>query len=217
MCDCLGLCRHAERDMALKRASLPSRASSKRACQEEVRVIIQKRLFGIPLVTQAQRRRAVVAYYLLIVLAILPALIRSKIMGIDMAIQSLMIGSIFGGFIFGGPVKPYIGTSADGSIPSGIQNLNLGAAKPWGAIVPLDERESAERDAAHYSAYVILRWSLFPITIIYFLLLGVVPQWVVHNSPTLFWLLVVVIISLPQSVILWNEASSADTEPTPIR
>jgi hypothetical protein len=179
-------------------------------------MITQTRFLGMPLVTQVQRRRIVVGYYLLLGLTSLPMLILDKPITVLLAIQALTIGGLFGGIQPGGPVKSYQGAS--GADPSGIQSLNLSGAKPWNGFAPLDERETTERDSAHYRAYVILRILLVLFVGIYFVLLRIIPRWLTHNSPTLLWLLTVVIISLPQSVILWTETStSEETELTRVR
>ena len=171
-------------------------------------MITQTRFLGMPLVTQAQRRRIVVGYYLILGLTTLPALILNKPITVFLAIQALTIGGLFGGIQPGGPVKSYQGASD--AAPSGIQTLNLSGAKPWNVFARLDERETTERDAAHYCAYVILRGLLLVFICVYFVLLGITPRWLTLNSPTLVWLLSVVIISLPQSVILWTEATTSE-------
>jgi hypothetical protein len=179
-------------------------------------VITETRFLGMPLVTQVQRRWFVVGYYLLIVVTALPALILNKPITTLFAIQVVTIGGLLGGIKPGGPVKSYEGVSS--AVPSNIQTLNLSGTKPWNFFPPLDEREARERDAAHYRAYVILRWSLVFAVLVYFLLLDIIPRWLTHNSPTLFWLLAIVVVSLPQSVILWTEASrSEETQLTRVR
>jgi hypothetical protein len=179
-------------------------------------MITQTRFFGMPLITQAQRRRIVVGYYLMLGLATLPPLILNKPVRVFLAIQALTIGGLLGGIQPGGPVRSYQGVS--NAVPSGIQTLNLSGFKPWNFFAPLDERETTERDAAHYQAFVILRGLLLIAVCMYFLLLGIIPRWLALNSPTLFWLLTVIIISLPQSVILWTEASTCEeTDLTRIR
>lgn len=180
-------------------------------------MITRTRFLGMPLVTQAQRRRIVVGYYLMLGLTTFPSLFFNKPITFFLAIQALTIGGLFGGVKPGGPVKSYQGGASDAA-SSGILTLNLSGSRAWNFFAPLDERETTERDAAHYRAYVILRSLLVVLVGSYFVLLDITPRWLALNSPTLFWLLTVVIISLPQSVILWTEAStSEEAELTRIR
>jgi hypothetical protein len=171
-------------------------------------MITQTRFFGMPLVTQAQRQRIVIGYYVTLGLTTLPPLIRDKPVTAFLAIQAITIGGLLGGIQSGGPVKSYQGTSE--GAPSGIQTLKLSGRKPWNFFTPLDERETTERDAAHYRAYAILRGLLVVFAGVYFALLTVIPHWLAVNSPTLLWLLTVVIFSLPQSVILWTETPACE-------
>ena len=169
-------------------------------------MIQQTKFLGIPLRTLENRRTLVVCYYVfLLVFATIP-LARHKFMPEVLIIQTLTIGGMFGGIKALGPVKPY----SDSQLPvdgdtSPIQQLGLGAAPARVPSPSLDEREQAERDHAHYVAYRILRWSLTVITFFIWFLSSVAPASLVNNGPTLLWVLLVLVLSLPQSVILWTE------------
>jgi hypothetical protein len=101
-------------------------------------------------------------------------------------------------------VKFYGSGNADPDASS-LLTLNLGGKRReicrW-----LDEREQSERDHAHYLAYKILRWVLGMTAVAYLVAVQFSKAWLEPRAPALLWMLLVVVLGLPQSVILWNEA-----------
>lgn len=170
--------------------------------------MIQRTSFlGIPLRTQRNRRALVLAYYgVLFGLASIP-LALGKVMPPIFLMQTLTLGGLLGGIsAFGGPVKNYAGRPGiEGPEPSTLQDLNLSGRPRFSALKPLDEREKNERDYAHFRAFYILCAVLTLFTLAVYFEAEARPAFLVHNLPTLLWLLLVFAFSLPQSVILWTE------------
>jgi hypothetical protein len=159
---------------------------------------------GIPLRTQSQRRRLVLGYYALLAIFFVPLFVLGKPILFTLIAQTLTLGGILGGIRAGGPVKFYGSGNADPDASS-LLTLNLGGKRRelcrW-----LDEREQSERDHAHYLAYKILRWVLGMTAVAYLVAVQFSKAWLEPRAPALLWMLLVVVLGLPQSVILWNEA-----------
>jgi hypothetical protein len=124
--------------------------------------------------------------------------------------QTLTLGGLLGGIKMGGPVKAYAQPKVPLGASDGTRILNLAGRKPFDTSLPqnwmpLDEREQTQRDRAHYEAYNILRGALAIGAVVYIALLCWQPDWLIHKSPILLWLLLVYVLSLPQSVLLWME------------
>lgn len=168
-------------------------------------------LFGIRLQSRRQRRLIVVGYYLLVSTYPLIALIRGYrvVSGQgNLIYPTFFLAGLLGGIRTGGPVKPYEGPDV-GAYPDGMITLHLnGRGLPVGPI-SLDERETAQRDHAHYRAYATLRWVIAAAAILYWLPFDSTPVWLQHWTPMLLWTLLMFTLSLPQAIILW-------TEPDPI-
>jgi len=160
---------------------------------------------GIPLRTQSQRRRLVLGYYALLAIFFVPLFVLGKPILFTLIAQTLTLGGILGGIRAGGPVKPYGGGSADHDASS-LLTLNLEGKRRRGMSPWLDEREQAERDHAHYLAYKILRWVLGMTAVAYLVAVQFSKAWLEPRASALLWMLLVVVLGLPQSVILWNEA-----------
>lgn len=162
---------------------------------------------GIPLRTLAHRRALVVGFYCFIAgLAVLP-ITHGKPLGGVFLIQTVMLGTIFGGVKAGGPVKSFAETPPPGECEL-ITTLHLDARPTPTRTWLLDERERIQRDRAHYTAYRLLMLVLalgLSVAAIVRGLSGAAPAFLEHNALTLLWLLVVVGLSLPPSVILWTE------------
>jgi hypothetical protein len=171
-------------------------------------MIEQSKFLGMPIRTRRQRRTLVVCFYIYVLAFAAVPLYRSRWFPMVMVVQTLVLGGLLGGLQEGGPVKPF-------SRP--VLPLDL-SETVWESVVPnnrppkvswppLDERERTGRDQAHYGAYRILRWGLGVAALLYWLLLNWTPTktWLYANSPTLLWLLLVFVLSLPQAVVLWTE------------
>ncbi len=182
-------------------------------------MITETSFLGLPLRTAAQRRTFVLLYYGLLVLFTVVAFARHRALPEALWMQTLVFGSMLGGIRTGGPVKAY----AEPRFPLGAgaldeQPIALGldpglrramAPRAWS---PLDERETAQRDRAHYQAYRIVRWTVCGAAGAYFGAWLWRPLLLEHETPVLLWLLLVFVLSLPQAVLLWTEPAPPEGE-----
>ncbi len=167
--------------------------------------MIQKATFlGISLRTTAHRRALVLAYYALLLGILGVFLWKQHFIAGGIFIQTLTLGGFFGGIRADGVVKPYAERTPDPTA-SPIQQLNLNGIFPRSSVRLLDERELHARDRAHYIAYRILRWTLCGAGAAMAFGMNFAPTFLINNSPNLLWALVVLVLSLPQSVVLWTE------------
>ncbi len=170
-------------------------------------MIQQTSFWGMPLRTQRQRRSLVVGFNLFILAFAALALLGTRgRFPFFLLPQTLFLGGLLGGIKIDGPVKVY----EDSSLPlgnGGTQTLNLEGRRPFNPLgySPLDEREQTQRDHAHYTAYRILRWTLGALILGYCLSLNWTNPWLSARLPILAWILLVYVLSLPQSVVLWTE------------
>jgi hypothetical protein len=183
-------------------------------------MIEQTRFLGMPLRTQRQRRGLVVGYNLFVIAFSVLALWRShERFPLNLWLQSILLGGMLGGIKIGGPVKVY----EESNLPignGGVQTLNLEGRRPFNNPLygsPLDEREQTQRDRAHYTAYRILRWSLCAVVFGYWLSLNWTYAWLSTKGPVLAWILLVYVLSLPQSVVLWTEPPEPANELAEVR
>ena len=176
--------------------------------------------FGLPLRNTTQRRRLVILYYA-IVLAMAAFGVRSeKLLSGALVAQTFFLGGLFGGIRAGGLIKPYREPKLplSGDDPDGTPitlNLNGRSPRTWGRFpwTPLDEREREQVEHAHFIAYRLLASGLCALGAAAVLWMSLAPdvgRRMSHAAPLLFWLLLVVALSLPQSVLLWTEPN----EPT---
>lgn len=162
-------------------------------------------------------RRWIVAVYWLLVLGFTSAFLRHQFrhafdaIAILYTIQVLInIPAILGGVRAGGLVKPFRGVRWAPLIDRDDIQTVFGPPKPVvaGLISPeaeLDERERHDRDRVHFVAYTAVRW-LALLLFASYLALGVFrADWTERLGPTFFFLLTLVLWSLPQSLILWND------------
>ena len=180
----------------------------------ELTMIEQTSFLGLPLRTQAQRRRLVWIYYAsLLGLTVLYLWKPHPTIG-PMLAQVVFLGGLLGGIRVGGPVKPYSEPGRlEGNGPGELTTLNLsGQPRPFRLFSPLDERERHERDQAHYRAYVVLRWTVLAGAFVLALTSFIAPAWLAGHAAALLWAFVVYLLSLPQSVVLWTEPSAAPAD-----
>jgi hypothetical protein len=185
-------------------------------------MVEQTKFWGMPLRTLRQRRLLVVCYYLLFA-AIAAAGFWLGLKSFGALIQfAFMMAVLLGGISYQGPVKAYerLPVPLD---QDGLQTLNLSGRREnqmhlW---TPLDERERTERNEAHYTAYRILRWTLGLGAVAYALSLNWThpgARWDLGSQlPMLVWMLVVYVLSLPQTVVLWTEPEEPAGELVEVR
>jgi hypothetical protein len=166
---------------------------------------------GLPLRTASQRRLLVVLYNGILAALAIIGFCRGKGLAGPLLAQTFVLGGLLGGIRAGGPVKPFTETRnplAGGLLEEAPITLGLNAASPgWRPFswTPLDERERVQRDRAHYCAYRILLWILLATMLPYSLAMIRPSGWLTHESSLIVWLLLIVALSLPQSVLLWTE------------
>jgi len=120
------------------------------------------------------------------------------------------LGAFLGGVRSGGTVKPYGGIHS-GLFPnrSEVQEL-FGRARPVAGgdaagNSDLDEREIRVRDRVHFVAYTVSRWFALLLFAAYALLSTLNVSWLARIGPLFFFLLALMLWSLPQTLILWTE------------
>jgi hypothetical protein len=171
-------------------------------------MIEQTSFLGMPLRTRRERRLLVIGYYVVLFLFSALGLWKSHGNIVFLLPQVLTFGGMLGGIKIGGPVKPYSEAMIPVGGASGIQTLNLEGRKVFDDGLypsPLDERERSQRNFAHYHAYRILRWTLGRACFLYWLSFDWNAAWISARGPILAWILIVYVLSLPQSVLLWTE------------
>jgi hypothetical protein len=174
-------------------------------------MIEQTKFWGMPLRTRRQRRLLVALYYLLLLtMGCVGLWLGPKSWG-DLMTFTLVLGGLLGGIHYGAPVKAYEEIQLPLAMGDGTQTLNLSGRKEDRVWEPLDERERTERDHAHYTAYRILRWALGAVFVAYWASLNWTYAWLGKELPVLAWVLLVFVLSLPQSVVLWTEPPVLET------
>ena len=171
-------------------------------------MIEQTKFLGMPLKTRRQRRLLVILYYVLLFSFSAFGLWKSQGHIGYLIPQALTFGGLLGGIKMGGPVKVYSDSMVPTNGASGVQTLNLAGRKPFDDGTrpsPLDERERSQRNVAHYYAYRILCATLGLACCAYWLSLNWTYAWMSTKGPILAWILIVYVLSLPQSVLLWTE------------
>ena len=172
----------------------------------------------MPLQTQSQRRRLVALYYLVLLALAVAGLWKPHAALGPMLAQTLVYGGLLGGIRVGGPVKPYSnpGILEGAGAAEELTTLNLsGTPRRFSLFTRLDEREQHERDHAHYLAYRLLRWTVLIVAPTLCFAAIWVPSWLPGHAAVLFWVFVVYLFSLPQSVVLWTEPSPNAAELIP--
>ncbi len=122
----------------------------------------------------------------------------------------VFLPAILGGVRAGGMVKPFRGVRwaplDDRDQPQtlfGPRRPLRGSASP--ADLELDERDVLERDRVHFFAYTASRWLVLALLAVQLGTGLVSPEWLFRAGNASFFLLALVLWSLPQSLILWNE------------
>lgn len=168
--------------------------------------------FGMNLETRHDRRVFVLGYCGLFLLLILLGVFWNHYVFLGGMLQSVALASGLGGLGSGGPVKSFSGrqravgdlSATTASFP--VQTLNLESQLPTGKeMVTLDERETTERDRAHFAAFRLLRFTAAPLCLLLTLALYEVPRLTVTYAPAVLWTVIMLVLTLPQLVILWTE------------
>lgn len=171
-------------------------------------MIDQTSFIGIPLRTPRQRHLLVIGYYLFLLAFALVGLWRGRLNVGILIPQIVTFGGLLGGIKMGGPVKYYYESNRPQPDGSGVQSLNLSGRRPfnlWPGSDPLDEREKAQRDAAHFKAYRIMMVTLIILAFSYWSINTWDATWTSRRVPFMIWLMLTYVLSLPQAVLLWTE------------
>jgi hypothetical protein len=175
----------------------------------------QHRVFGIRIASRTARRWLVAVYWALMLVVCVGFVLHQMRHGVEnldpWGMLPIFVGivSLLGGVKVGGAVKPFSGRSYMGSPTPGDEGgLTIFSQKsifPPEDSGPLDEREQSERDTVHYTAYTVVRWLALALYFIYAGFGAWSPAWFPRVGPLFVFLLTLVLWSLPQSLILWNE------------
>jgi len=184
-------------------------------------MLMGKRLDMAP---QSNRRTLVVLIYAGVALTMtgLWFLDRWRITGVYMIFATIAVNRLLlGGYNFGGLIKPFSGKAprrkADPP-PFLALGLRLYGPEPEENEYCNDERETQQRDRAHYTAYQGLASGLAAIWLI--------ADWQANAPRLLMWLpggpaiylyglvlgLVVISQTLPQAILLWTEPDMAEPD-----
>ncbi len=175
-------------------------------------MIAPQTLFGLSMERRHDRRLFVLGYATFLALFIVLGVVWNEGFLFGGMLQSVLLAGVLGGIRPGGPVKRFSGKETAGddltvttaSFP--VQTLNLDHRLPdAGKKIALDERETGERDRAHYTAFRLLRWIAMPVCTLLALALHDLPRVAERYGPAVLWALLMLILSLPQTVILWTE------------
>ena len=166
-------------------------------------------------------RRIVVAVYWVVALAFF-ALIQWKLafhssypvptwMELLFPLQVILfLPAILGGVRAGGFVKPFRGVRFVPLQERDETQTLFGPPRPvissmTAADINLDERERRQRDEVHFAAYTSARWLALGLLVAQFAAALAGPEWLTRAGNAAFYLLALVLWSLPQTLILWNE------------
>ena len=129
-------------------------------------MIADQMLFGLNMERRQDRRILVLGYCGFTLAFLILGLLWNRGLLFGNLAGTLLIGGGLGGIRGGGPVKKFNGreipsddlSTTTASFP--VQTLNLQGQLPRAdQIVHLDERETTERDRAHFTAFRLLRWT----------------------------------------------------------
>lgn len=174
------------------------------------------KLFGFSVARRSTRRFLVVLYWLGIAAFAVAFLLDQMrhtldVFGIIIAMQIFInLPSLLGGVRAGGVIKPYRGVRFAPLLDRDEVQTVFGGPKSvigsaTAADLALDERETRLRDRVHFVAYTLMRWLTLAIFAGFALLAMLRPDWTRQAALFGFILLGLVLWSLPQTLILWNE------------
>jgi hypothetical protein len=178
-------------------------------------MINQRKFLGISLARRRNRRWLLVAYWaaILVLVGIGSSLIEkygnaASPFFLFFFILAVDLAGVLGGEGKNGIVRQFQGRTAKDqrSIDySFMTQEDIAALKEREKQVRLDERDENLRNAVHYKAYAFLRggaYLVFPA--LYLLNFPRFSNLAFVRGP-LLWILLIVLLSLPQSILLWTE------------
>ena len=175
-------------------------------------MITSQDIFGLSTERRHDRRLLVLGFCTFMLLFLLLGLLWNQGFLFGNLAGTILIAGGLGGIRGGGPVKRFNGretpgddlTTTTASFP--VQTLNLEGQLPAAdKVIVLDERETGERDHAHFVAFRLLRWIAAPICIVLAAACLANPKAAGRYAPAVLWVLLLLLLSLPQLVLLWTE------------
>ncbi len=159
---------------------------------------------------QSTRRRIVIVYWLFTAIfsyLVLVQAVRHHGNFFDAMLFNILIflPAMLGGVRAGGMVKPFRRTFW-ASMSDHEEMLSFfHRNQPIAQSDELDERETRLRDRIHFISYTAMRWFALAVFALYALFGWIRPEWLGVTGPMFLFLVVIMLWSLPQSIILWNE------------
>jgi hypothetical protein len=132
-------------------------------------------------------------------------------MGLLFPLQILVfLPALLGGVRAGGFVKPFDGVRWVPLNDRDATQTLFGPPRPLigsmtASDVQLDEREERDRDRVHFFAYTAARWLALVLVILQCCAGLFSAAWLLECGSAAFFLLALVLWSLPQTLILWTE------------
>ena len=132
-------------------------------------------------------------------------------LGLLFPLQAIIfLPAVLGGVRAGGIVKPFRGARWVPSPQRDEAQTLFGPRRPLigsmtAADLELDERDLRDRDRTHFYAYTAARWLVLVFLAMQVGAVFLNPVWLLRAGNAAFFLLALVIWSLPQSMILWTE------------
>lgn len=178
--------------------------------------MIRQSILGISLAHRAQRRRFVVAFWMVegMALALLfqfplpPRQWQEFVPFLMLLAVANNLPLLLGGFSVGGAVSFYEGRRLQSATaeklarnPERFRRVQ----KFLDAMRPVDEREAQLRDWAYHRSHRLIFWGAYAGTVVFLALSAISVTAVVHFAFVLLDLLLIAFLSLPQTLILWNE------------
>jgi hypothetical protein len=170
-----------------------------------------RKTWGWSINRQYRRRWIVAAYWLLSAFfawALLRHTVRHNGFSFDVGLLNILVffPALLGGVRAGGAVKPFRNIYWP-SLEDRVEMVSLfhNERNIAAQAALLDERETRLRDRVHFVAYTVSRWLALALFLLYGFAGMMGTEWLTITGPTFFFLLTMVLWSLPQSIILWNE------------
>ena len=132
-------------------------------------------------------------------------------LGLLFPLQAIVfLPAILGGVRAGGIVKPFRGARWVPPPQRDETQTLFGPPRPLigsmtAADLELDERDLRDRDRAHFLAFTVARWMALVLLAVQLGAGLISSAWLLGAGNAAFFLLALVIWSLPQSMILWTE------------
>jgi hypothetical protein len=187
--------------------------------------MIRQKVLGMSLVRRAQRRRFVIAFWAVeaMALALLfqfplpPRQWQEFVPLLILLAAANNLPLLLGGFSVGGAVSFYEGrhyrlqNAAAEKLARNPERFRR-VQKFIDAMRPVDEREAQLRDWAYYRAHRLIFWAMYAGAVAFLAMSAISLAALARFGFVLLDFLLVASLSLPQTLILWNEQEAPDFE-----